>query len=273
MKKVILLMLMILPVVIALLAFAIGSFVGRAVKIEFIQNIYVSENSRTAFEKAGFEPHEGEYGNGKYRILAERGQSYEFAKFFTIEPARAKFSELVFAYSNNADNYDAAEIKNGKLYVNKNRRTSDNIIPNGEIKIDAMSGPSVIFSLYVEIKKSTDNFDYFGFDYNRFNTARTGAEWENYTGINAGGTGITISRGTMHSVLPIKAMLISGLDTAPYDLTYYGFSGRTQFIGSFDIDVSGEIAAGSIGDEFNITITATWAGATRTAHVKLVVIS
>ena len=260
MKKVILMLLLILPVVIALLAFAIGSFVGRAVKLEFIENAFIAEQDRTAFEGEGYETHAGDYGNNMYRISTVRGAVHELEKFFTVVPSRAKFSDLVFVYSNNEDNYNAVEIKNGKLYINKNRRTSDNKTSHG-IEIKAMADIRTIFTLYVDILLTgeTENyFDYLGFDYSRFSD-------NDYVEISK-------AADLPMSTEDLRNLVISGLDTARYDLVYWDFDSRDEFVNSLELSIT-EIPDLAVGEDIEINVSATWKGTTLTCPVKLKVVA
>jgi len=213
-----LMLIMILPVIIALLAFSIGSFVGRAIQFEFIENAFISEKDRTAFESEGYETHAGDYGNNTYRISTVRHKDkdkhtvHRFEEFFTLVPSKAKFSDLKFEYSNS----EAVQIINGKLHIMQNRRTSDNKTPYG-IEIKAMADVRIIFTLYVEIlltPDTEDHFDYFGFRYDS----------------------VKVPAADVGDDDKIRNLIIEGLDTARYDLVYESFSHRDDFLGTLEID-------------------------------------
>lgn len=149
MKKAVLLLVFVLPVIIVMLVFAIAGFVGRQSMYISIEGVYAKDLDELA--NADYFDH----GQNTFEIFPNVGDVVEFASYFRVEPARANFSNIEFDISNK----NAVQIVNGKIHVLQNRRFSD----EGSVKITATNTKLTVF---VSIRPDYDRFDYFGFDYN-----------------------------------------------------------------------------------------------------------
>ena len=222
MKKVILLLLLILPVAIVAASFAIAGAIGRGIMYVEVEQVYLTRDA--AVQAEFYQIYRGRQ-NG-YVLTAQVGRDYEFGKFFTVSPAKAKFADLDFPSSNPA----AVSVEDGKLRVKQNMRSSD----NKEIRIDVKYGDTEFFSVYVQIEPDNGRFDYFGYDYGLLERSVSNAKWpdpysdvkvSDSCGVNTNLGYLIIDRSRIPGgagVIPdIGALLRDGLDTAPYNLLYY----------------------------------------------------
>jgi|GEM_PF-5065026 len=282
MKKIILLLLLILPVLIVVASFAIAGVVGREILYVEIEDIELSDSD-------GFYA-EGYWLQGQRYVLpeAKAGETYELAKFFTVVPQKAKFSDLVFA----SGNIDAARVEDGKIHVTQNMKTSD----KGEIKLSAPYGVNSSFDIYVRIVRDYDRFDYFNVNYNMLSQAISGDYWPVFCRADTVAGYLIIEKNNIPGGLKISnfgGLILGSLDVAPYDLLYDSFSGRpdfAKFIGfTLDDPGSNEILKltekGQDADGVNIfdaeilgygeavlTIKADWKSVTLETKVRILII-
>ena len=217
----------------------------------------------------------------RFTIETKVGGVYDFAKFFTIVPEKAKFSELEFVYSNAS----AVKVENGKIHVLQNMRSSDRQ-RDGSVTIEVNYGEKQFYIIYVEIKVDRGSFDYFGFDYDMLKQGASDpvVAWSKYCAVNNGY--LIISKQDLGgTVIPdFGRILRDGFDTAPYDLLYNQLPDgspnpdRAALLNSLAFpDKPGILAITSQGQDANdinifaaeilgtgiteITVTADWKGA------------
>ena len=103
MKKVILLLLLVLPVIIVAISFAIAGSIARGAMYVEIENVYITDiDSFFTYKNNGkivywFLPESDR--TDQFILAGEVGEVYEFEKFITVAPARAEFSKLEFVIS------------------------------------------------------------------------------------------------------------------------------------------------------------------------------
>jgi len=289
MKKVILLLLLILPVAIVAASFAIAGAVGRGIMIPEIESVYLSDHD-------GFYGIEGyrEVAKNRYRLTAEVEGKYELGKYFAVVPEKAKFTDLKFTSSN----ADAVKVEGDKIIVMQNMRVSD----GGSILIRAAYMEKEFFAVEVEINPDYDRFDHFGYIYELLEQAVSGSDWpgttvkiSNSCRVNTNAGYLIIDRAklvadTGGAITDFGRLLRNGLDLAPFDLLYNvnplrkGFANSLTFI-SGDAGIL-SIAAPYAGvDEINvfsasvlsegdvdITIKTAWLGRQEEVTVKVSII-
>ena len=230
MKKVILLLLLILPVIIVAVSFAIAGFVGRAQRYIVIENVYVTdlddffeykENGKIVYW------YNQDNVNDRFDLLAEVDGVYEFEKFITVSPSRANFSGLDFVISNPS----AVKIEDGKIHVMQNLRSTDGL--SVEIRIEY--GEKLFMIIYVKPEIDNDRFDYFGFDYNMLDR---GIKEQNLEYINVtADRKIEITRAGTASlgyIIPLGEILNDGFNIAPANLLG-SYEGKNDFLDSIEI--------------------------------------
>ena len=234
MKKVILLLILVLPVIIASIAFAVAGFVApRTVMYTEIDKVFVSANNFNAFNAY----YDGDFhdpddvaldvptyylrGNYTDQFGVNPGQSYPFAQFFTVQPSRAK--DTLF---NNPDNFiisnpEAVKVENGRIYILQNRRTSD----GNYVTIEVRFGLTLLFFVEVVIAADNNRFDYFGFDHGLLENGLLvyGEKFEFASVVSVAGEKI-IQLDSNFSQVALGQLLLEGINLAPT-----GLFGRTEF--------------------------------------------
>jgi len=202
MKKVIILILLILPVVIVLITFAIANSLGREIMFAPVEHVVLS-NIDGLIDEGYWIDGEPTDENLKLVLWADRYtgkptardcEPYELGKFFTVVPSKVKITDFKFTSSNE----DAVTVKEGNIYILQKTRTSDKY---NEVVITASFSGKDYFTVYVnteDIPDDENRFDYFG--------------WYKDNRVE-----ITAELGVPFS---LSAILEGGIDTSPHDLLY-----------------------------------------------------
>ena len=240
MKKVILLLLLILPVIIVAVSFAIAGFVGRAQMYIEIENVYVTDlDSFFMYRENGkivYWHYTGNNRDDRFVLTGEVEGKYEFEKFITVSPARAKFSDLKFVVSNPL----AVKVEGGRIHIMQNARSSD----GKYVEIRVEYGEKLFLIVYVDIEIDNGRFDYFGFDYNALHLAVKAQDLE-YVEVSVADRLIRIEKQGVPAsdTIPLGEILNDGFDIAPSNLFSISFADRIGFLNKLEF----EIKPGSIG--------------------------
>lgn len=246
MKKVILLLILVLPVIIVALSMAISGYIAPIVKIVRIEGVKINLDG---FYNEGYSFNDTD----KYDLIADTGVEYELEKFLSPVPASANLSSLEYVSTNPS----AASVVNGKIKVEQNMRSSD--YNNGGVIIDIIYDDpgKPFFTIAVNINVDPDSFDYLGFDYNRLAQGIPGSEWSGYCEVTPGSGYLSIYRDKIGGTeIPLGRILRNGLDTAPYNILNADNPFRPGFINSLDFSSDNpEIVIIPKGQEGGLNVT------------------
>jgi len=235
MKKIILLLLLVLPVVISTVVFAVAYTVGRTVMyVEITDVIYQGQGNPLA-------PYTEVTGG--YRITANVGEQKEFSQYFkVIGSSNARFSHLEFEISNKG----AVKVENGRIHVMQNLRDSDSL-NDDFVEIDVTYGTKGVFlTIFVGINNTgrQNRFDEFDINYRLLNNALQSGYGSDFAEVRFASVNnpdrLQISFIDATEIIDIRRLLHGGIDTSPAGLKNTANTWASDFRDNLTFQISDE---------------------------------
>ena len=281
MKKIILLLLFLLPVGIVAITFAVAGAIGREVMFVEITDVVFDEQYEDNRLFA-------EFGSGNWQVTAQIGDVIDFERHLRLYPSNARYSYLEQALF--VSNTNAVSVVNGQIRILQNMTTVDFLNQGVEIRVQFAGNP--FFTIFVDIERDNTRIDYFGFCYELFTVGRAWSGVYRPLGLTSNVAEQRLELAVTPATLQLREALQYGMNVAPAHLTNPGLEAThpglyTQFLNSLAFSSSDDtvllvtdngggdvqaFVAGTAGDVVEITITSTWGLDTFTTTVRILLV-